>query len=230
MSVDTPAGQIEAVLEVPEGEGPWPGVVVVHDMVSLSDDIRKITRMIADQGYLAIAPNLYSRGGTIRCVRRVIKELWAHEGRSIDDLLAAREVLATRADCTGAIGIAGFCMGGGFALVLAPRGFDAAAPFYPSLPPKYDDLVEGACPIVASFGKRDPVLRGAGPKLEATLERKGIPHDVKTYDGVGHSFANKYPGGPLLKIAGFNYDPEVSADAWQRVFAFFGTHLGGDQA
>ena len=90
-------------------------------------------------------------------MRRVIKELWAHEGRSIDDLLAAREVLATRADCTGAIGIAGFCMGGGFALVLAPRGFDAAAPFYPSLPPKYDDLVEGACPIVASFGKRDPV-------------------------------------------------------------------------
>lgn len=226
MVVDTPNGPIDAVVEVPmTGTGPWPGVVVVHDMVTFGSDIKKIARRIADNGYIAIAPNLYSRGGVIRCVRQVMTDLYRHKGRAIDDLLAARDVLAAREDCTGAIGIAGFCMGGGFALVMASQGFDASAPFYPSLAQSYSSVLEGACPVVASMGKRDPINPGRGPKLEKVLERQGIPHDVKVYDGVGHSFANRYPGAPLLRIVGFGYDDEATEDAWRRVFNFFGTHL-----
>lgn len=228
--VETPNGPIEATLEIPAGDGPWPGVVVVHDMAVYGSDIKAITRRIADNGFLALAPNLYSRGGMIRCVRRVMVDLYAHRGRAVDDLVAARETLAARQDCTGSIGIAGFCMGGGFALVMASQGFDAAAPFYPSLTQRYSKVLDDPCPVVASMGRRDPVNPRRGPKLKQVLTGKGVPHDVKVYDHVGHGFANEYPGAPLLRIVGFGYDAEATEDAWRRVFAFFGTHLSSKNA
>jgi carboxymethylenebutenolidase len=223
--LDTAHGPIEARLELPADTGPWPGVVLVHDMATYGSDIKAIARRVADHGYLALAPNLYSRGGALRCVTRVMADLYAHRGRAVDDLRAARAALAGRADCTGAVGIAGFCMGGGFALVMSTQGFDASAPFYPSLLQPYGDLMKGSCPVVASYGARDPVNPRRGPALRAVLERENIPHDVKVYDGVGHSFANRYPGAPLLRVVGFGYDDDSTNDAWRRVFAFFDTHL-----
>lgn len=227
-TIDAPAGPLGGVLEVPAGTGPWPGVVVVHDALGLSRDIRGIARRIADRGYLTLAPDLYSRGGRVRCVTRTFRELIRGHGRSIDDLNAAREMLLARPDCDGAVAVVGFCMGGGFALVMAPKGFDVAAPFYGPLPRHLDEALGGACPIVASFGARDPILRGAGPKLTAALERLEVPHDVETYPGVGHSFANQLPAGPaapLLRVVGMGYGAAQSEDAWRRVFAFLDTHL-----
>lgn len=231
ISMDTTDGPIRATLATPAGEGPWPAVVVVHDMLGLSADIKNITRRIADQGYLVLAPNLYSRGGAARCVTRVFRELTRREGRAIDDLLAARTALIDREDCTGAVAIVGFCMGGGFALAMAPQGFDVSAPFYGVLPRHLDQALNGSCPIVASFGARDPILRGAGSALDRSLERLGVAHDIKTYPGVGHSFANRLPvPAPLLRITGFAYGPEETEDAWRRVFAFLNAHLPGPGA
>lgn len=224
--MDTPNGPIAATLESPAGAGPWPGVVVVHDMATYGSDIKAITRRIADHGFLALAPNLYSRGGALRCVTRVMTDLYRHRGQAVDDLRAARAFLVDRDDCTGAVGIAGFCMGGGFALVMSTKGFDAAAPFYPSLLQPYGDVMAGACPVVASYGARDPINPRRGPAMQAVLARNNIPHDVKVYDGAGHSFANKYPGEQLLRIIGFGYNEDATEDAWRRVFDFFGTHLG----
>ncbi len=224
--VEAPACPFKAVLEIQHGEGPWPGVVVVHDALGMNADSKRIARRIADKGYLAIVPALYSRGGRTLCITRVYRELLNHEGRAFDDLLAARDHLGSRDDCTNAVAAAGFCLGGEFALVLAPKGFSASAAFYPSIPPShYNDILDGACPVIASLGARDPVLRGAGPRLERKLESKGIEHDVKTYDGVGHSFANEIFGQPLLRISGFGYNEEAAEDAWARVFAFFETHM-----
>lgn len=223
--VQTPQGDIRAALEVPDGSGPWPGVVVLHDALGLGDDIRGIARRVADAGYLAIAPDLYSRGGAVRCTRTVFGDLIRRRGRTVDDILAARDHLAARPDCTGTIAVAGFCLGGGFALLVSPQGFGAAAPFYPSLPGSFEKVLDDACPIVASFGKRDPINIGGEQKLRKGLDARGIEHDVKTYDGVGHSFANRMPAQPLVRVAGFGYDDDATEDAWQRVFAFFGTHL-----
>jgi carboxymethylenebutenolidase len=226
IEIDTPAGRIDALLDVPDGQGPWPGVVVVHDAVGYGPDKESINSHIATAGYLALTPNLFARGGWARCVTRVMRELLTKRGRALDDLLAARDHLHGLPECTGRVGIAGFCMGGQFALVMSPKGFGASAPFYGTpLPRELSETLDGACPIVASFGGRDPLGAGAPKKLQRVLDQRAITNDVKVYPGVGHSFANKLPAQPLLRIAGFGYSQAATEDAWARVFAFFGEHL-----
>ncbi|MEZ0381965.1 MULTISPECIES: dienelactone hydrolase family protein [Mycobacteriaceae] len=226
IEVATPDGPIEALLDIPEGPGPWPGVVVVHDAIGYAADMEAISERIADAGYLAVSPNLYSRGGRARCITRVFRELLTQRGRALDDILAARDHLLGMPECSGTVGIAGFCMGGQFSLVLSPKGFGASAPFYGTpLPRRLEETLTGACPIVASFGGRDPLGRGAPDRLRRVVEQHDIPHDIKTYPGAGHSFANKLPAQPLLRITGFGYNEAATADAWARVFAFFGEHL-----
>jgi carboxymethylenebutenolidase len=227
ISVPTSGGPLPGDLAIPDGVGPWPGVVVVHDALGLTDDIRDSARRFADNGFLALAPDLYSRGG-VRCVVSTMLAVQQRDGKPIDDLLAARDLLVGRADCTGVVGVAGFCLGGGFALIMASKGFDASAPFYPSIAPMYGSLVEGACPVVASFGRRDPLNPGSGPRLEKALNRLNIANDVKTYPGVGHGFANVLPAQPILRVVGFGYDAEATDDAYRRVFAFFHEHLDRD--
>jgi carboxymethylenebutenolidase len=79
--------------------------------------------------------------------------------------------------------------------------------------------------VVASFGARDPMGIGAPKKLQRVLDQKGITNDIKVYPGAGHSFADRLPAQPLLRIAGFGYNQAATEDAWARVFAFFGEHL-----
>lgn len=228
ITVETADGPISGVLERPDDGRPHPGVVVVHDAFGLGDDIRGIARDIADHGYLALAPDLYSRGGAVRCLTGVFRDLIRGRGRAVSDLMAARDHVAALPDCTGQVAIVGFCMGGGFALLLSPKGFDASAPFYGVLPRKLDEALAGACPIVASFGTRDPSLIGAGRRLGAALERQGVDHDVVTYPGVGHSFANHLsvgPATPLLRVVGLHYGEDQTRDAWRRVYAFLARHL-----
>lgn len=214
---------------MPDGQGPWPGVVVIHDVIGYGPDKDAISKRIAETGYIALTPNLFSRGGWARCVTRVFRELLTKRGRALDDILAARDHLLSMPECTGQVGIAGFCLGGQFALVMAPQGFAASAPFYGApLPRHLSETLEGACPIVASFGGRDPVGVGAHERLHRVVESKGITADIKTYPHAGHSFANKLPGQPLLRITGFGYNEAATEDAWARVFAFFGEHLRSD--
>lgn len=226
VQVDTSDGPIEALLCKPDGPGPWPGVVIVHDAVGFTSDNTAIVQRVAAGGYLAIAPNLYSRGGRLRCMTRVIREALAQRGRAFDDLVAARDHLLASPECSGAVAIAGFCMGGQFALMLGPGHFGASAPFYGvPLPKNLSEILDASCPIVASFGGRDPLGRGAADKLEELTRAKSVPADIKTYPRAGHSFANQLPAQPLLRVTGFGYDAQATDDAWRRVFAFFDEHL-----
>ncbi len=226
IEIDTPAGPIDALLDVPDGQGPWPGVVVIHDAIGYQTDKESINSNIATAGYVALTPNLFARGGRARCIAKVMRDLRTKRGRALDDILAARDHLQSLPECTGQVGIAGFCMGGGFALVMSPKGFGASAPFYGTpLPRELSETLDGACPIVASFGGRDPLGIGAPKKLQRVLDQKAITNDVKVYPRAGHSFANKLPAQPLLRITGFGYNQAATEDAWARVFAFFGEHL-----
>ncbi|AKS34982.1 dienelactone hydrolase family protein [Mycolicibacterium goodii] len=226
ITITTPNGPIDALLSVPTGSGPWPGVVIIHDAIGYGPDNELISERVASAGYLAVTPNLYSRGGRARCITRVFRDLLTQRGRALDDILAARDHLKALPECTGTIGIVGFCIGGQFALIMGPKGFGASAPFYGTpLPRHLDRTLDASCPIVASFGGRDPLGIGAPTRLRRVVENNKIPADIKVYPSAGHAFANILPGQPLLRITGFGYDEAATTDAWARVFAFFDGHL-----
>jgi len=222
-------GELRAYFARPAGEGPWPGVVVIHDILGMTRDLREHTDWFAGAGFVALAPDLYSWGRKIPCLRSTFRDLRAGRGQSLEDIEAAKGWLSARDDCTGKIGIGGFCMGGGFALLMAPSGqFDVSAPNYGEVPDEAVDVLAGACPIVASFGAKDRMLRGHAAKLEAALDKLGVEHDIKEYPDVGHSFMNKMPNRVVQVLAGaggFGYDEEATRDARARILSFFRRHL-----
>jgi carboxymethylenebutenolidase len=209
------------------GDGPWPGVVVIHDAFGLTTLARTHADRLSAAGYLALVPDLYTRGGFVRCVRATFAALLSGSGVVYADIEAARRWLAADAACTGRIGVIGFCMGGGFALMTARADFAAAAPNYGRLPLDLS-VLDGACPIVASFGGRDRALKGSAARLEAALTERGIRHDVKEYPDAGHGFLDRYNVGPFLpiiQVAGLGYHQPSAEDAWRRILRFFAEHL-----
>jgi carboxymethylenebutenolidase len=227
--ISAPAGPLPCHLAVPATK-PAPGVVVIHDVFGLTKDIRAITDRFAEQGYLALAPGLFRRGFRPGCVVSTMRALSTGRGAAVDDVIAARDHLAADERCTGKVGIVGFCMGGGFCLLLAPRGvFDVAAPNYGVLPGEDLSALTESCPMVGSYGAKDRLLPGAAARLEAVLTEGDVPHDVKEYPNVGHSFMNDWgtpsPLRVVERVAGFHYSEPESEDAWRRILAFFATHL-----
>jgi carboxymethylenebutenolidase len=223
----TTVPDLKAYLAVPTGEGPWPGVVVLHEAFGLNDDTRAQADRLAAAGYLAVAPNLFTAGG-VRCLRSTFGAMLSGHGPVFGDIEATRTSLVDHADCTGRAGVIGFCLGGGFALAAAANGFDASAPNYGRLPKDAPAVLAGACPVVASYGGNDRSLPGAAATLETVLTDLGVEHDVKEYPGAGHSFLSLGVGGPLgslLKVVGVGPHQPSADDAWRRILAFFDAHL-----
>ena len=236
--VPTPAGAVPAHLAIPDAladadaqthpDGSRPGVVVIHEAFGLNHEIRGHADRFAGRGYLAVAPDLFSYGPRLRCIRDTFRSLLRREGPAFDVLDAVAGWFAAREDCTGRVGVIGYCMGGGFALLAAPRpAFAVASVNYGVVPKDAAELLRGACPVVGSYGAQDRVLRGAAGRLEAALTAAGVEHDVKEYPGAGHGFLNTHTGplAVLENLMGAGYRPGPAQDAQRRIDDFFSQHL-----
>ena len=223
---------MRAAYAAPSDSLEHPGVIVIHEIFGLNDDIRRITGKVADLGYAALAPDLYDHDGIrLVCIARTLMTLNRGEGDAFKDLDSARKFLQQQAGVDAArIGVIGFCMGGGFALMYAARApLGVAATFYGDVP-KSSDQLRGVCPVLGGYGDKDRLFAAQGRRLEKLLTERGIDHDVKIYEDAGHSFMSRNSGflpwigkiGPMKAT----YNPEAAEDSWKRIAAFFGRHLG----
>ena len=227
----TPERSHPAFLAVPDqADPPFAGVVVIHDISGLGADIRRHCERFSKAGYVAIAPDLY-RGGEVACVVQTLKAIQTGRGHPFVVIEAARRALAEREDVDGdRIGVAGFCMGGGFALIAAAdHAYGVAGPFYGGVPRRASRL-GGICPTIAQYGKKDLIFRSHAERLSRHLEELGVEHEVILYEEAGHSFMNQLVGpsklvGRYSPIRAF-YEPNTEEKAWAKLLEFFSRHLG----
>jgi carboxymethylenebutenolidase len=212
-------GSMDSFFAKPEGAGPFPGVIVVHEIFGLNDNIRQICRDFTEQGYAALAVDLFSHRNRALCMMQLFYGMMFRslENPMLADLNSAFDFLKQTqnvdADRMGAVG---FCMGGAYALQMAitSKGMKAASVFY-GANPKPLDAVAQACPIMGSYPDKDFTTKAAH-ELEASLENYKVPHDIKIYENTQHSFYSQQRTP---------FEVEASRDAWQRMLKFFGEHV-----
>lgn len=212
---------VQAALYTPAGKGPFPALVVIHEWWGLNDWVKDQASKLADQGYVALAVDLYR--GKAATTPDLAHELMRGlpEDRAKRDLHAAVEFLQSQPNVKkDRVGSIGWCMGGGYSLDVALQEPSLAATVinYGHLATDEDALQKIHAPILGLFGGQD---HGITPddvrKFEQTLKKLGKKVEIKIYTDAGHAFEN-----PNNKDG---YRADDAADAWQRTINFLAEHL-----
>ena len=226
MMVDYPGDGLtmRAYVAGPQTKDKRPAVIIVQEWWGLNDHIKDVARRYAREGYIAIAPDLYSRlGHKITTdpgeAGKLMNALSDSDG--LKDLQATIAYLKSAPGVDGArIGVTGFCRGGSYALLLPCVSPDikAAAPFYGQVPNPDTPLQKLTCPILYIYGEDDGWITKADmQRLTAALKKYNKVGEVKTYPDCQHAFFND-----TRKDV---YRPAEAKDAWQRALGFFKQHL-----
>jgi len=215
--------EIDGYLVRPEGTGPFPAVVVIHEAYGLNDHIRDIARRFADQGYVALAIDLFSGRNQALCMFRYLSGILfnALNHSGIQELQAALTYLVEQPEVDKErLGAIGFCMGGSLSIAWActDARLKVIAPFY-GANPRPAEAIARMCPVVGSYPDKD-FTTSNGQKLDIALDRYQIPHDIKIYTDTKHSFFNDQ---------GSHYAAAASQDAWERIQRFFQEQIGAKQ-
>jgi carboxymethylenebutenolidase len=208
----------------PSDKGPHPGMIVIQEWWGLNEHIKDISRRFARAGYVAIAPDLYSRlGHPVTADPNEAGKLMQalQQADALKDLLATVGYLKTLEGVdSGHLGVIGFCMGGSYALMLpcVTREISAAVPFYGQVPDPDTPLKNLAAPLLYIYGEDDGWITKADvQRLRDALRKYNKPGEVITYPGCSHAFFND-----TRKDV---YRPKEAEDAWQRTLSFFQRHL-----
>ncbi len=213
-------GTVKGYLAMPATmTGKLPGVLVVHENRGLNPHIEDIARRLALAGYVAFAPDALTPLGGYPGDEDKARELFAKldQKKATEDFVAAYTFLKGQADCTGKIGVVGFCYGGGMAQTLATRlpELNAAVPFYGNVP-ALEDAAKVKAPILAHFAATDERINASWPAYEAALKAAGVNLTSYQYAGTQHGFNNDTTP---------RYDAAAAKLAWDRTLDFFGKTL-----
>ena len=211
--------QLDGYIAYPEGDGPFPGLILIHEIYGLNENMKDISQRFAAQGYVALAVNLFSSRPRSVCIFRVMSGLLLNplHNRGIHDLKAALTFLSAQPGVDALrVGAVGYCFGGSFVVAWACTDdrLQVIAPYY-AMNPRPLKAVARLCPVVGSYPDKD-ITTPAAHKLDVELDRYQVPHDIKIYPGTKHGFFND-----TAKI----YAESAAQDSWERVLAFFEKHL-----
>lgn len=212
-------GVMDSFFVRPEGDGPFPGVVVIHEIFGLNDNIRSIASRFAEQGYAALAVDLFSNRNRTLCMLQAFHGMLFRplDNAMLSDLQSTLAFLQQQSGVDAQrVGAVGFCMGGGYALQMAvtSQGLKAASVFYGAAPKPLEAFAR-SCPVIGSYPEKDFTSQAAR-ELDTLLDSYNVPHDIKFYENTQHSFFNQQRTP---------FEVEASQDAWQRMLSFFGEHL-----
>ncbi|MGD2067057.1 MAG: dienelactone hydrolase family protein [Gemmatimonadota bacterium] len=210
---------------VPEGEGPFPALVLIHEWNGLSDRVRQVADDFAAEGYVTLAADLFlgRTGSSAEENRALVAEVQEDPEQMIANLDAAVAWLEARPDVTGRVGAMGWCFGGGVALSFGLDGanHEATAIFYGRLVDDPEVLAGMDHEVYGTFAEEDQgIPPEAVQRFEEALRAAGIENDLHIYDDVGHGFWLRVDGDPDTRRA-------PALDAWQRLKAYLGRTLGG---
>jgi carboxymethylenebutenolidase len=198
-----------------------PGIIVVHENRGLNPHIEDIARRIALENFMTFAPDgLTSLGGFPGDDYHGGLLFQKVDGKKmLEDIAAAAMWLKSRPDCTGKIGVTGFCYGGGVSNTLAVRfGSDlaAAVPYY-GTPPSADDIPKIKAGILAHHGELDTRLTGSWPAYDKALTAANVPHEGYIYPGAVHGFN--------CDATPERYNKAAADLAWSRTIGWFNKYV-----
>ena len=215
-------GTVNGYLARPAGaSGPLPAILVAHENRGLNPHIEDITRRLALDGFMAFAPDALTPLGGYPGDEDKARQLFAKldQAKTREDFVSGARYLKSRPDCSGKLGVVGFCWGGGIAHVLATRlpELDAAVPFYGNHPPS-EDAVKVKAPLLIHFAAVDERINAAWPAYETALKAAGVRYTAHVYPGTQHGFNNDTTP---------RFDAASAGLAWERTLAFFRENLKG---
>lgn len=224
---------VNAYLSRPAADGPHPGVIVIMEAFGLNDHIKDVADRFAREGYVALAPDMYTREGNPdpTDIDDVIKVMFSvPDSQAMADLDAAARYLKGRSDSNGKVGAIGFCSGGRYTLMFgctsanldaavdSAGGFIIQDDFPATRPVSPIDLVKDmGCPLLGLFGEEDPNPSPEhAERLRAALDEHGKTYEFRMYPDAGHAFFADYRD---------SYRPVAAQDMWHRVLVFYEKYL-----
>ena len=220
VSYSAETGDMKAFLAKPSKGKKFPAVIVIHENRGLVPHIQDVTRRMAQEGFLALAPDALSPvGGTPEDVSNA-GELFAklNPEETVKNFVAAVKYLKSHPDSNGKVGCTGFCWGGAMTNQVAVNcpGLDAAVPYYGRVPAS-EDVPKIKAPVLAHFAENDERINAGIPAFEEALKKHNKPYQIYIYPGTQHAFNND--SNPA------RYNEAAAKLAWERTIQFFRKHL-----
>ena len=201
-----------------------PGIVVLQEWWGLDDSVRGMVDRFAEEGFLALAPDLYHGETTEQPDEAQQKLMAMNMDEAEKEMRGAVKYLLSHPKCSGQVGSVGFCMGGGLSVWAAASNpeIGAAVTYYYVMPHGKPDFSKIKAPVLGHFGTGDEMVSVEDAKaLEAALQDAGVEAAFEYYEGAGHAFANDHD-----RLG--TYDQGHADNAWQKTVSFLKQHLTSD--